>query len=87
MPRKLNVTQADLSGAHWRSAGTGREVHNRVEVATVSGGVAMRDSDHPSGPVLLFTRAEWEAFAAGVRDGEFDVDHHDREHAGASHRA
>jgi hypothetical protein len=33
----------------------------------------MRDSDDPDGPVLAFTAAEWEAFVAGVKDGEFDL--------------
>ena len=36
--------------------------------------ITMRDSDHPEGPVLTFTPAEWDAFVAGVRDGEFDLD-------------
>jgi hypothetical protein len=26
----------------------------------------------PTGPVLMFTAAEWSAFTAGVRAGEFD---------------
>jgi hypothetical protein len=34
----------------------------------------MRDGSDPDGPVLVFTPAEWEAFVAGVRDGEFDLD-------------
>jgi hypothetical protein len=33
----------------------------------------MRDTDDPDGPVLAFTTAEWEAFVAGVKDGEFDL--------------
>ena len=33
----------------------------------------MRDSKDPDGPVLAFTAAEWEAFVAGVKDGEFDL--------------
>jgi len=32
----------------------------------------MRDSKDPDGPKLVFTPAEWAAFVAGVRDGEFD---------------
>lgn len=36
------------------------------------GGHAVRDSKDPSGPVLRFTPAEWAAFTAGVRDGEFN---------------
>jgi hypothetical protein len=33
----------------------------------------MRDTKDPDGPVLAFTAAEWEAFVAGVKDGEFDL--------------
>ncbi len=36
-------------------------------------GIAVRDSKDPGGPVLDFTPAEWRAFIAGVRDGEFDL--------------
>ena len=36
------------------------------------GAVAVRNSRHPSGPALVYTRAEIAAFLAGVRDGEFD---------------
>jgi hypothetical protein len=44
-----------------------------VEVAPLAdGGTAMRNSRHPDGAVLRFTAAEMAAFAAGVRDGEFD---------------
>ena len=44
-----------------------------VEVARVEDGVALRDSKDPSGPVLLFTAYEWDAFLAGAKDGEFDL--------------
>ncbi len=37
-----------------------------------SGRVAVRHSHHPEGTVIVYTRAEWEAFTAGVRGGEFD---------------
>jgi hypothetical protein len=45
-----------------------------VEVADLdgSGGRAVRDSKNPTGPALTFTAAEWVAFTAGVRAGEFD---------------
>jgi hypothetical protein len=43
-----------------------------VEVAAISGGVAVRDSKDPDGPKLWFTREEWAVFMAGVRTGEFD---------------
>jgi Domain of unknown function (DUF397) len=44
---------------------------NCVEVAFVGGKVAVRDSKDQEGPVLVFTRPEWNAFVAGVREGEF----------------
>jgi hypothetical protein len=44
-----------------------------VEVATCDCGIQVRDSKDQSGPVLNFTHAEWDAFLAGVRDGEFDL--------------
>jgi hypothetical protein len=45
---------------------------NCVEIANLpGGGVAVRDSKDPAGPMLQCTADEWLAFAAGVRDGEF----------------
>lgn len=61
----------DLSQARWRKSsysGSG----GCLEVAFVGDAIAVRDSKDRTGPVLLFTRREWEAFTAGVRDGEFD---------------
>lgn len=34
--------------------------------------ITMRSANEPDGPTLYFTEAEWEAFVAGVKDGEFD---------------
>ena len=66
--------RVNLAGAVWRkSTRSGPYSDNCVEVAFVDGAIAMRDSKHPDGPVLLFTRAEWDAFVAGAKDGEFDV--------------
>jgi hypothetical protein len=43
-----------------------------VEVAQVAdNAVALRDSKDPQGPVLMFNRAEWDAFTAGVKGGSF----------------
>jgi Domain of unknown function (DUF397) len=43
-----------------------------VEVASTGGGVAMRDSKDQNGPMLRFTPAEWAAFLAGAKAGDFD---------------
>lgn len=63
----------NLANARWRkSARSGPVSDNCVEVAFVDGAIAMRDSKNPDGPVLLFTQGEWDAFAGGCKDGEFD---------------
>ncbi len=65
----------DLGKAEWRkSTRSGPYSDNCVEVAFVDGAIAMRDSKHPTGPVLIFTPSEWDAFVAGAKDGEFDLD-------------
>jgi len=46
---------------------------NCVEVALLTDGVTVRDSKNPVGPALRFTPAEWLAFIAGARAGEFDL--------------
>jgi len=44
-----------------------------VEVAkTAGGGRAVRDSKNQAGPVHFMTEAEWDAFLAGAKAGEFD---------------
>jgi hypothetical protein len=71
----------DLTRADWRkssySSGNGGAC---VEVAVIPGSkegsdrvIALRDSKNPHGPALIFTPAEWHAFTAGARDGEFDL--------------
>lgn len=61
----------DLSTASWRKSSWSNN-NGCVEVAFVQGQVAVRDSKDRSGPVLVFTAHEWQAFLRGVRAGEFD---------------
>jgi hypothetical protein len=64
----------DLSQAQWRkSTKSGAYGDNCVEVAFVGDAIAVRDSKDTTGPVLLFTRGEWDAFVFGAKDGEFDL--------------
>ena len=44
-----------------------------VQVMIDESMVHMRDSKDPQGPVLTFTKAEWNAFVLGAKDGEFDL--------------
>ncbi|MFC4944481.1 DUF397 domain-containing protein [Pseudonocardia sp. GCM10023141] len=57
----------------WRKSTASNPSGNCVELAAMAdGGVAMRNSRDPSGPVLVYTRAEIAAFLDGARRGEFD---------------
>ena len=62
----------DLAGASRRKRSRS-ESNGRVGIAFLDGQIAVRDSRDRSGPVLQFTHREWEAFLAGVRQGEFDA--------------
>jgi hypothetical protein len=64
----------ELSRAQWfKSARSGPNSDNCVEVAFVGEAIAVRDSKNPHGPALIFTPAEWDAFVGGAKDGEFDL--------------
>jgi hypothetical protein len=69
-----NGVPADrLTGVEWRKASYSNFNGNCVEVAPLSNGeIAMRNSRFPTGPALVYTRAEMAAFLAGAKDGEFD---------------
>ena len=58
----------------WRTSTFSDGESNCVEVADLpDGGRLVRDTmDAGAGPTLRFTPAEWVAFVAGVRAGEFD---------------
>ena len=63
----------DLSGAKWFKSSRSANQDACVEVAHLDGGiVGVRDSKNPIGPALIFNPAEWDAFPAGVAEGEFD---------------
>ncbi len=75
----------DNSGLAWREGDHNAAETESVEVTVTDDAataskhkadadrlILMRDSKNPDGPVLAFTEAEWRAFVAGVKDGEFD---------------
>jgi hypothetical protein len=68
-----NGMPADRLQVRWGKSARSSAQGNCVETARlVDGEVAMRNSRHPSGPALIFSRAEARAFLEGVKDGDFD---------------
>ena len=65
----VSAVQASLLGeaAAWRKSSYSSPSGNCVEAATLTGGVALRDSRFPDGPELVFASAVWDAFLRGVK--------------------
>jgi hypothetical protein len=67
------VQASKLHQVAWRKSTHSNPSGNCVEAAQLPAGeVAVRNSRFPDGPALIFTRAEWDAFLLGARDGDFD---------------
>ncbi|MDG9706434.1 DUF397 domain-containing protein [Streptomyces sp. DH37] len=62
----------EIEGAAWRKSRRS-SMGNCVELAPLpDGAVAVRNSRHPEGPALVYTREEMVAFLRGAKEGEFD---------------
>ena len=73
-PNARDLCASTIEATWIKSSYSGPTGGNCAEVAFLADGqVAMRNSRHPDGPVLVFTRAEWDAFLSGACDGEFGV--------------
>jgi hypothetical protein len=55
-----------------RCADTGGNCVEAGPILDGSGRVALRHSKTPDAATIIYTRAEWDAFITGVKDGEFD---------------
>lgn len=70
------TTASELPAVDWHiSSRSGDGSGNCVEAGPVldgSGRIAVRHSHERDGAVIVYTRAEWDAFIAGAKDGEFD---------------
>jgi hypothetical protein len=69
----MTADHPDASGAQWRKSSYSANGGNCVEVASLPGVVAVRDSKNPDGPRLAVTGNAWSAFVAGIRHGELDL--------------
>jgi hypothetical protein len=57
----------------WHKSRRSNPSGNCVELARLPDRqIAVRNSRHPEGPVLIYTPAEIAALIGGVRDGDFD---------------
>ncbi|WP_322761983.1 DUF397 domain-containing protein [Frankia sp. Cr2] len=57
----------------WQKSQRSNSQGNCVEMARLSSDtVAVRNSRHPEGPALIYTRDEIEALVLGAKDGDFD---------------
>ncbi|MFI7670982.1 DUF397 domain-containing protein [Nocardia sp. NPDC049526] len=61
------------SEARWFKSSRSTSGSDCIEVAYLDKGrVGVRDSKNPTGPALVFTPTEWDAFTAGIQNGEFN---------------
>ena len=74
MPQITNGMPAtSLRKVTWKKSRFSNPSGECVELAKLTNGeIAVRNSRHPGGPALIFTRAEMAAFIQGVEDGQFD---------------
>ncbi|MBB4931003.1 hypothetical protein F4561_001823 [Lipingzhangella halophila] len=59
-----------MSPNQWRESSCSAAVDNRVEVADLPGSVAVRDSKHPTRPLLNFGNSAWASFIRGIKKEE-----------------
>lgn len=75
--QSCTLRHAALESVAWRvssrSDGGGGSCVEAGPLNDGSGRVAVRHSHHrQDGPVIVYSRADWNAFIAGVKDDEFD---------------
>lgn len=72
-PIHNGMSADEIMDVTWVKSQRSNSQGNCVELAElVDGSVAMRNSRHPKGPALVYTRAEVEAMIMGAKDGDFD---------------
>ncbi|RAY16645.1 DUF397 domain-containing protein [Actinomadura craniellae] len=69
----IGLPASRMSELTWQKSRRSNPSGNCVEMAELpTGEIAVRNSRYPHGPVIIYTRAEIEAFVGGAKDGDFD---------------
>ena len=67
------MSATDLGDLPWQKSPSSTPEGNCVEMAALAtGDIAVRNSRHPEGPALIFTRDEVLHFVIGAGGGHFD---------------
>jgi Domain of unknown function (DUF397) len=69
---KITLSEAERASLAWLKAQCSTVNGQCVEIASIAGKIAIRDSKDPNGTILVYTSAEFRAFLDGARNGEFD---------------
>ncbi|MDJ0383220.1 DUF397 domain-containing protein [Streptomyces sp. G-G2] len=73
MAIRNGISAGELTSVTWLKARVSVGNGECIELADLPGGeIAMRNSRHPEGPALIFTKAELHAFLTGAKGAEFD---------------
>ncbi len=63
------MTEVDWAQAVWRKSSRSGTSADCIEVALTDAAVAVRDSKHPEGPMLVFSPESWRAFIDALKEG------------------
>jgi Domain of unknown function (DUF397) len=67
------IPASHMTGVCWRKSRRSNSQGACVELGSLADDqVAVRNSRHPDGPALLYTRADIQALIEGVKKGDFD---------------
>jgi hypothetical protein len=69
----MSLAEVDPESVGWRKARQSMANGNCVEVRSVTGAIAVRDSKNPDGFVLAYSAESWRAFTRSARRGRFGV--------------
>lgn len=69
----MSQEESGTGNLAWRKASRSAGNGACVEVASVPGNVAIRDSKNPDGAVLASAPSVWRSFLAGAKNGDYDL--------------